>query len=181
MTVQDAQADMRRAFVGGGPGVIISGLMWIAAAAVLGRYGVPTAFAVLFFSGMLIFPLSLLACGLAFGRKKAAQDNPLGRVALESTIAMIGGLFAAWLFLPIEPAHVFPVAAIAVGTRYAAFRTVYGDSMFWLLAALITGVGFLDIYHVLGMPNLAILAVGPIELVLGTILTLRARTVPAQT
>jgi hypothetical protein len=174
MIVRDAQQELGRAFVGGGPGVIISGLMWLAAALVQQSNGTPAAFAVLFFSGMLIFPLALLVCGTLFRRERASPDNPLGRVALESTIAMIGGLFAARLFLPVQPDYVFPVAAIAVGTHYAAFRTVYGDPLFWLLAALITGIGFLDIYDLLRVPNLSVLAVGPIELVFGVVLTMRA-------
>src|SRR3546814_12510337 len=48
--------------------------------------------------------------------------------ALPISIAMIGGLFAAWLFLPFQPTYAFPLAAIAVGTHYAVFKTVYGDA-----------------------------------------------------
>jgi hypothetical protein len=62
-----------------------------------------------------------------------AEGNTLGRIALESTIAMLGCLFAAWLLLPTRADLVFPVAAIAVGTHYAAFRSVYGDILYWLL------------------------------------------------
>src|SRR3546814_10311314 len=74
-------------------------------------------------------------------REKEASGIPLGATALESTIAMIGGLFAAWLFLPFQPTYVFPLAAIAVGTHYAVFKTVYGDALFWVLGGLITATG----------------------------------------
>src|SRR3546814_20569590 len=77
---------------------------------------------------MLILPLATIASRLLFRREKEASGNPLGATALESTIAMIGGLFAAWLFLPFQPTYVFPLAAIAVGTNYAVFKTVYGRS-----------------------------------------------------
>ena len=164
MIIAEAQAELRRAFVGGGPGALVSALVWLAAGLVERAQGVALAFALLFIGGMLIFPLSTLCCRLLFRRAKESGGNSLGRVALESTIAMIGGLLAAWLFLPHEPDHVFPLAAIAVGTHYAAFRTVYGDATFWLLAALIAGVGCIDIFDVVRIPG-------------GVILTVRSRNI----
>jgi hypothetical protein len=173
MNVIEAQADMRRAYVGGGPGVFVSAMMWFVAAWVEARHGVRPAFVALFVGGMLIYPISLLASRLIFGRAREAAANPLGMVALESTIAMIGGLFAAWLMLRFEPAFVFPLAAIAVGTHYAVFRTVYGDARFWVLGAAITAIGVVEIFHVrlIGGP---ILAVGVIELLFAVWLTIRA-------
>jgi hypothetical protein len=174
MTVTDAQQDFRRAYVGGGPGVFVSGTVWIVAALVESSRGTATAFAVLFVGGMLIFPLGTALCRFLFGREKESADNRLGRVALESTFAMLGGLFAAWLFLRFEPDYVFPLAAIAVGTHYAAFRTLYGDGLFWVLGALITGVGVLAIYPVAPLPVGPIFLVGAIELLFAAVLTMRA-------
>lgn len=81
MIVGDAQRDLRRAFVGGGPGVFVSALVWFAAAAVEHSQGIAPAFVMLFFGGMLIFPLSAMACRLLFRRAKEAPDNPVGAVA----------------------------------------------------------------------------------------------------
>ena len=179
MTVNEAQRDISRAYVGGGSGVLVSALVWFAAAWVASSKGVGPAFAVLFLGGMLIFPLSVLISRFLFKREKESPDNPLGRVALESTIAMIGGLFAAWLFLRFEPSFVFPLAAIAVGTHYAVFKTIYGDPLFWLLGALITLVGVVSIYRAVPIPGGPILAVGMIELFFAVLLTMRAiRAVP---
>lgn len=177
ITVIAAQHDLRRAFVGGGPGAFVSGVLWLTAAFVKTQHGVGLAFAVLFFGGMLIFPLSQLVSRFLFRREPANRQNPLGRVALESTIAMIGGLFAAWLFFPFQPDYVFPLAAIAVGTHYLAFRTVYGDSLFWVLGGLITAVGVIDVLRYLDIPGGPILAVGLIEIVFAAILTVRAKQV----
>ncbi|WP_431870349.1 DUF7010 family protein [Allosphingosinicella sp.] len=174
MNVSDAQRDLRRAFVGGGPGVFVSALVWFAAAAVEHSEGIGRAFAVLFFGGMLILPLATIASRLLFRREKEASGNPLGATALESTIAMIGGLFAAWLFLPFQPTYVFPLAAIAVGTHYAVFKTVYGDALFWVLGGLITATGILGIFKVVPIPGGPILAVGAIELLFAVLLTMRA-------
>jgi hypothetical protein len=174
MTVSEAQLDLRRAFVGGGPGVFVSALVWLAAAIVERRSGTGTAFVVLFFGGMLIFPLATLASRLLFRRAKEARGNPLGMAALESTIAMLGALFAAWLLLSTRPEFVFPIAAIAVGTHYFVFKTVYGDRLFWLLGALITAIGFLAIYKAVPIPGGPILAVAIIELIFAGLLTMRA-------
>ncbi|HET9428412.1 MAG TPA: hypothetical protein VFO69_08660 [Allosphingosinicella sp.] len=174
MDVGEAQKDLRRAYVGGGPGVIVSSLVWFAAALVERQEGVGPAFISLFFGGMLIFPLSLLASRLLFRRAKESGANPLGGLALESTIAMIGGLLAAWLFLPLRPELVFPIAAVAVGTHYFVFKTLYGDALFWLLGGLITLVGLIAIFDVAPVPGGVTLAVGLIELLFGLFLTMRA-------
>lgn len=174
MTVIEAQHDLRRAYVGGGPGVFISALTWFVAAWIERVQGVGPAFAVLFFSGMLIYPLATLTSRFLFRRDKEEADNPLGRTALESTVAMIGCLFAAWLFLPLRPDYVFPLAAVAVGTHYAVFKTVYGDRLFWVLGTLITTVGLLGIYRISPMPGGPIVWVGAVELVFAVLLTMRA-------
>lgn len=175
MTVRDAQRDLQRAYVGGGPGVFVSAIVWFTAAMVERGAGIGTAFVALFFGGMLIFPLATLASRFLSGRDKEASDNPLGVTALESTVAMIGGLFAAWLFLPFQPGYVFPLAAVAVGTHYAVFKTVYGDPLFWVLGGLITLVGVLSIFA--AVPGGPIIWVGAIELVFAILLTTRATQV----
>ena len=175
MDVVSAQVDLSRAYVGGGPGVVVSSLVWFAAALIERRAGVETAFIALFLAGMLIFPLGTLMCRFLFKRERESPANPLGGLALESTIAMIGCLLAAWLFLPFRPELVFPVAAIAVGTHYAVFRTIYGDRLFWLLAGLITAVGLVAIFDIAPIPAGNIFAVGVIELLFGLVLTMRAK------
>lgn len=169
----EAQREMRRAYVGGGPGVLVSAIIWLAAALTQHGRGTAFAFAVLFFGGMLIFPLATLVSRAVFHREREAPGNPLGMAALESTIAMIGGLFAAWLFLDFKAAFVFPLAAIAVGTHYAVFRTVYGDNLFWALGAIITAIGLWEIL-IAAVPGGVTLWVAAVEIICGIILTLRA-------
>jgi len=132
VTIEHAQRDLRRAFVGGGPGLAISGIFWLTAGLVATARGVAPAFVVLFVTGMLIFPLATLVCRFAFGRDAPAADNPMGRIALESTLAMLSGLVVAWLLLPLRPDWAFPLSAFAVGTHFFAFRSAYGDVTFWL-------------------------------------------------
>jgi hypothetical protein len=174
MQVRQAQDAVSRSFVGGGPGVVYSGLIWIVAGFVYLRSDVNMAFIVLFLGGMTIFPVSALLSRVLFRRPGLSSDNPLGMLGLESTIAMLAGLFAAWLFLPLQSSYVLPLAAIAVGVHYFAFATLYGDKTYWLLAALITAVGFAGIYALGAMSGAMLFAVGVIELVIGLILSARA-------
>lgn len=172
MDVAAAQADIRRAYVGGGPGIVISGLVWSAASLALARNGIAFAFAVLFVGGMLIFPLSKLIVRFGFRRADESAGNPIGRVALESTFAMIGVLLLAWLLLGSRPEAAFPVAAVAIGTHYFPFRTLYGDARYWLLALLVTLVGLAGLLRP-GVPVAP--AVALLELLFGVWFTLGAR------
>ena len=173
MTITEAQLDLRRAYVGAGPGVMISGLVWTIAAWAQHSRGIGTGFALLFFGGMLIYPLSKTVCRLVFRRDNESAENPLGMSILEGTLAMIGGLFAAYLFLGPAPEMVFPLAAIAVGTHYFLFKTAYGERLFWLLALIITAIGVGDIYIAL-MHGWTAPLVAATELVFGLVLTVRA-------
>ena len=174
MTLDEAQQDITRAHVGGGPGAIVSGFVWLAAGLVLQRQGFGPGFTALFFGGMLIFPIATLTSRLLFRRGAESAGNRLGRTALESTIAMIGGFFASWLFLPVRPDYVFPLAAIAVGTHYFAFRTVYGDALYWVLGGLITAAGLAGIWGIALPSGGVIFAVAAIEIIFGFVLTWRA-------
>lgn len=174
MQIKEAQADLRRSFVGGGPGVVVSGLVWAAAGFVEARSGIPQAFAVLFFGGMLIFPLSLLIDRVIFRRARLQPGNGLSPIALESTAAMIAGLLAAYLLLGLQSQLVFPIAALVVGAHYFAFRTLYGDSTFLVLGALISVLGLNGVFSWAALPGGLIWWVAGVELVFGALLTVRA-------
>jgi hypothetical protein len=174
MQISEAQADLRRAYLDAGPGTIISGLVWAAAAVAEARSGIRTGFITLFFGGMLIFPLSLLVNRVLLRRAPESPDNPLGKVVLESTIAMLAAFLPAWLFLQHAPALVMPLAALAVGAHYFAFRTAYGMTAFWALGGLLMAMSVAAIYRVWPAPELFVPAVAVLEILFGAVLMLRA-------
>lgn len=135
------QSDLRRAYVRGGPGAIVSGLIWLAAAFTATYSNVGNGFCLLFFGGMFIFPISKLIVKFVFGRESESRDNPGGLIVIETVFPMIGCLFAAYLLIPHRPEAVFPVAAIAVGAHYFGFRTAYGDWTYWFLGSILCLVG----------------------------------------
>ncbi|MEZ6094090.1 MAG: hypothetical protein R3C03_07590 [Pirellulaceae bacterium] len=165
------QADSRYSYVNGGPGNIVSGLVWLAAGIMAAQTDLKAGFAVLFFGGMLIFPISYVIVRFVFKRPEPKPGNPSGRIVMETIFPMIGGLLGAWLILPYRPEFVFPLAAIAVGAHFFGFMTAYGNWMFWGLGAVICIVGVASIFWGVLKSDAVPFVVAGIELAFGTALT----------
>lgn len=177
MMIEEAQRQVRQGYIGGALGVLVSAGVWLLAAIVEARSGTATGFAALFIGGMFIFPLSSLVAAIFFRGRAKATSNGLTGIALESTIAMIGGLLVAWLFLRLDaPQLVFPAAAIAVGTHYFPFKTLYGDRSYWMLAAAITLAGLAGIFVGSAMPLSTAFTVALVEAVFGVAMLVRAKS-----
>ena len=108
---------------------LVSGLVWLAAGVTSQLSSIARGFAVLFFAGMLIFPISKLVLKIFFSRTPESNSNSGGLIVMETVFPMIGCLFVAWLILPYRPKYVFPIASIAVGAHYFGFRTAYGSDL----------------------------------------------------
>ncbi len=174
MELAAAQSDLRRAYTDAGPGIIVSGLVWLIAAYAEAAEGLTTGFIVLFVGGMFIYPGALLVNRVILRRAKEQAGNPGGPLVLEGTVTMIAGLVAAWLFIPYRPDLVMPIAAIMVGTHYLVFKTAYGMKEYYLLAALVTLVGSAAIFQFVALPIEVTLLVAIIELAFGGFITIRA-------
>ncbi len=157
------QHDLSRAYAGGAPGVLVSGLVWLIAGAIWQTHGTMAAFAALFFGGMAIHPLGVLIERTAFKAPKATIGKPLETLAIEATIPLFVGILIAWVLLVRAPDLAIPVFAAIVGARYFLFRTMYGDIAYWVLGGAILLVAALSLFGI-GLPlNLGFL-VGIIEL-----------------
>jgi len=177
VTLAEHQADLRRAYLGGGLGAIVSGSVWLAAASAASFAGMATGYMTLFFGGFLIFPLATLIGKLFFKRPAVRPDNPGGPLVMETLPAMIGVLVIGFLLLSIRPEWVFPLAAIAVGAHYFPFKTAYGDKTYWVLGAAMMAVGFASLMMGLLSGIAAAYAIAVIEIVFGLWLTIKHRTV----
>lgn len=175
VTLSEHQADLRRAYLGGGLGAIVSGMVWLAAAITASRAGIGVGYTALFFGGFLIFPLATLIEKLFFKRPAVHPNNPGGALAMETLPAMIGVLVIGFLLLDIKPDWVFPLAAIAVGARYFPFRTAYGDRTYWLLGALMMAIGFASLILGLFGGIITAYAIAVTEIIFGVWLTVRNR------
>jgi hypothetical protein len=163
---------MRAAYQGGAPGVLISGLAWLAADVAWRLEDGFIAFLVLLVAGMLIFPLSLLVARL-FRAPPVSKDNALKKLAIEATFPLFAGLLIALILAPHDHQLALAVVAIVIGARYFAFATLYRERIYWLLggALFLIGTGFT--VRADALPVHVTLVVGSVELLFGALLFTR--------
>jgi hypothetical protein len=167
MEIAEAQSELRNAYVHGGPGTLISGIVWLVAAITELNTNVATGFIVLFFGGMFIFPAAKLVVQGLFRRQPESKQNPGGLTVVETLFPMISGLFTAWLILPDHPEFVFSIAAISVGAHYFGFRTAYGDWTFWGLGATMCTIGLTSILFAIPPRAMVAFAIAGTEVAFG--------------
>jgi hypothetical protein len=146
MHLREAQRDMRRAYVNGGVGIFVSGLVWVIAGAVTFYVDLFSGMATLFFGGMLIHPLSLFLARRVFYRGKARAPNPLEMLALQSTAFLIIGVAIAYLVSGTYGDWFFAITLMAVGARYLVFQTVYGMRLYVMLGLALIAISALGFW-----------------------------------
>jgi hypothetical protein len=146
MTLEEAQADMRRAYCNGATGVVTSATVWLGAwiAALQSTY--MTSIATLLIGGMFIFPVSVVFSRILGRSGPHAKGNPLSSLAASGTVWMLLAIPIAYGAALHRAEWFFPAMLVTIGGRYLTFATLYG----------------LRIYHALG----AALAIAGIALVL---------------
>lgn len=156
MDIEEAQKDMCDAYLGGGSGVLISGLVWMTAG-VFAIYGSQQAsFFVFFIAGMFIHPIGILVDKFFNRRGKHVKENPLGNLAMESTVILFIGLFIVYSLLQTHPNWFFPIMLMIIGVRYLIFQTIYGMKIYWILGMLLILAGFIGLnsnqsFHTFGI------------------------------
>jgi len=141
MLVSDAQREVRLTFMGGFPGSMVSGAMWLASAA-LGTWGsTENAILLLVVGGAFIFPLTQLLLRAMGRRASLDPGNPFSALAMQIA-------FTIPLSLPLIGAATvhrldwfYPAFLIVVGAHYLPFVFLYGMWTFVLLAAAMIGGG----------------------------------------
>lgn len=174
MEIPKAQADMRHAYFGGAFGLFVSGAMWLAAGGAAATGATKNTIIVLFVGGMLIHPLAVLACKLA-GRPGAhTEGNPLGALALESTVILLIGVMLSLLLAQFRLELFFPAMLLVIGGRYLVFQTLYGRRIYWLCGGVLAALGVASAMLKLPTPITA-LAGGFIEVIFGVLVLCQER------
>jgi hypothetical protein len=156
MDVQKAQENMRVAYVGGAPGVAVSGIVWLAAGAVVRTHGIRAGVLTLFFGGIAIHPVAVLVARM-LGRPGAhSKDNPLGRLALETTVMLLLGVGLASALSHSQLELFFPVMLVVIGARYLAFQTLYGIRLYWLCGIVLGALGIVSVLKDVPVGHLAL-------------------------
>lgn len=137
MPLQESQREMRSAFLGGFAGQLVSGLIWLVAAA-LGTWLAPGAgMAALFFGSMSIFPLTQLTVRLLGRPGKVSPENGLWQLGSQIAFTVPLNFLLVGAATLYRETWFFPAAMIVVGSHYLPFITLYGMKMFGILAGLL--------------------------------------------
>lgn len=134
-SVAEAQREMRAAYFAGAPGMLVSAMVWLAASGVSWKMGPDRAIWTLFIGGMLIHPVAVVLCKLMGRPAKHSTGNPMGSLAMATTLWMIMSLPLAYAASVIRIEWFFPAMMLVIGGRYLAFSTVYGLRVYWLCGA----------------------------------------------
>jgi hypothetical protein len=178
MKFDDAQAEMRHAYLGGSAGIFASSLAWLSAALIAHLVSPRAGIAALFVGGMLIHPAAILLSKLLGRPGMHAKDNPLARLAIETTFWLLLAIPLAFL-LSFQRVEWFFIAMLAtIGGRYFTFSTLYGLRIYWLIGAALAIAAF-ALAATNAAPVLVALAGGLIELLFAAIVFSSARRSPA--
>lgn len=141
MLVSDAQRDVRLTFMGGFPGQVVSGVIWLVSAA-LGTWGSTSkAILVLVVGGAFIFPLTQLLLR-TMGRRAALDPaSPFSGLAMQIAFTIPASLPLIGAAALHRLDWFYPAFLVVVGTHYLPFVFLYGMWTFALLAALMIGGG----------------------------------------
>jgi hypothetical protein len=137
MDVSDAQRDVRTMYLGGFPGQLVSGLIWLASAALATWRSQSFGMWTLVLGGMFIFPLAQLVMKLMGRPASLPKGHPMTGLAMQIA-------FTIPLSLPLVAAAThahagwfYPSLMIIVGAHYLPFIHLYGMRMFGVLAAIL--------------------------------------------
>lgn len=141
MRLIDCQREMRSAFLGGFAGQLVSGIIWLVAAA-LGTWLSPTAGMVaLFFGSMGIFPLTQLGVRLLGRPGKVSPENGLWSLGSQVAFTVPLNFLLVGAATLYRENWFFPAAMVVVGAHYLPFLTLYGMKIFGILAGLLVVAG----------------------------------------
>ena len=147
MEILDAQREMRSAFLGGFVGQLISGIIWLAAAALSVIASPGYGMAMLFFGSMFLFPLDQLVLRWLGRPGKVSKENKLWGLGSQVAFTVPINFLLVGAAALYKETWFFPAAMIIVGSHYLPFITLYGMKMFAFLAGiLILGGAGLALY-----------------------------------
>ncbi|MDO9085072.1 MAG: hypothetical protein Q7U53_02590 [Anaerolineaceae bacterium] len=141
MKIKDCQFEMRSAFLGGFGGQLVSGFIWLVAAAISLVVKPTIGMAALFFGSMFIFPLTQMIVRLIGRPGKVSKENGLWMLGSQTAFTVPINFLLVGAATLYKTEWFFPAAMIVVGSHYLPFITLYGMKMFGILAAVLVIAG----------------------------------------
>lgn len=146
VSIPDAQREVRHVYEGGFYGQLVSGAVWLVAAAAATWSSPSAAVLTLFFGGVLIFPLTTLAIRLSGRAASLPAGHPMAGLAMQIAFTVPIGFVVVVAMLGGRSDLFFPACMVIVGAHYLPFVFLYGMRLFAVLAALMTLAGVLLLY-----------------------------------
>lgn len=140
------QHEMRVAYYDGAPGILISGLVWLAAAMVCVQLGIEKAVWTLLIGGALIHPIGIVVTKALGRAAKANSANALNQLAAASTIWLLLCCAMAFGLFLLKPTLFFPAMMATIGSRYLVFASVFGRPVFWALGVSLIAAALLAFF-----------------------------------
>lgn len=169
MNINEAQSDMRYAYMAGSTGILISGLIWIIAGLISFFHSNQLSIIIFFLGGMFIHPMGILLDRLFNRPGKHDKNNPLSHLTLESTLILFIGLFISYSIYHVKADWFFPIMLLIIGCRYVLFNTIYGIKLYWVLGLTLVFFGTFLILNSYSF-YIGAIAGGIIEMIFGTII-----------
>jgi hypothetical protein len=135
-TVAAAQRDVRTTFLGGFPGQLVSGLLWLLSSALTTWVSLRSGIVALVVGGIFIFPLAQLVLRAMGRRASLLPGNPMKDLAKQAAfiIPALFPLVGAATLHRLE--WFYPAMTMVVGAHYFPFAFLYGMRMFLLLGGI---------------------------------------------
>jgi hypothetical protein len=141
MDIADAQREMRVHYAGAFYGQLVSGVLWLASAA-LGTWATPRlAIATLVIGGMFIFPMTTLLLRLTASRPPLSADNSLSNLGMQIALVLPISMLLLYPVTLFRLTLFYPAMMILLGAHYLPFVFLYGMRMFWALGSLLVAGG----------------------------------------
>ncbi len=134
---EEHQSEMRHACYDGAPGILVSGLVWIAAALVCFEFGVNKAVWTLLIGGALIYPMGMIVTKVLGRPAMVGKTNALNQLAMASTIWLILCCAMSYGLYLLKPELFFPAMMATIGSRYLVFASVFGRAIYWVLGGIL--------------------------------------------
>ena len=136
-SVADMQREMRFSYLGGAPGMLVSASVWLIASLVNLNHSAPASVWALFIGGALIHPISVLLTRAVGRSGRHSKGNPMGTLAMGSTIWMIYCLPLVYAISLWRMDLFFPAMMMVIGGRFLVFATIYGAAVYRVCGAVL--------------------------------------------
>lgn len=159
MDVQDAQSEVRSAYIGGFWGQLVSSVIWLVSAALGTWVSSKASIVAVVVGGFLIFPLTQLMLRLS-GRGSLSKENPFSSLGMQVAFVLP---FSMLLLIPVGLYNLnlfFPALMVLVGAHYLPFATLYGMQVFLALAGTLIAMGVVIAHYFPGTFSLGAWSAG---------------------